>query len=143
MRLPLLLALLVVGATPLAAPLAAHAADLTVTFTGLEPKGVVNFVLVNSAEAYGDKAAPVAVDRIDVTSGSVTRTFTGLAPGRYAIKAFHDVNSDGKMGTNPFGIPTEPYGFSNNARASMGPPRWDEAGFAVAPGANAQTVAMN
>jgi uncharacterized protein (DUF2141 family) len=142
MRLPLLLALAMAGATPLAAS-AAETASLTVTFTGLEPRGAVNFVLVNSAEAYGDKAAPVAVDRLAVSGGSVSRTFTGLAPGRYAIKAFHDVNGDGKMGTNPFGIPTEPYGFSNNAKGAMGPPRWDDAGFAVAPGANAQTISVN
>lgn len=140
MRFPLLLALACAG---LVAPMAVSAADtasLTVTFTGLEPKGAVNLVLVNSPEAYGDKAAPVAADRVVVTAGSASRTFEGLAPGRYAIKSFHDVNGDGKMATNPFGIPTEPYGFSNNARGAMGPPKWDEAGFVVAPGANAHTI---
>lgn len=140
MRLPLLLAL-----TLCAAPFPARAADtasLTVTFTGLEPRGAVNFVLVNSAEAYGDKAAPVAADRIAVTGDTASKTFEGLAPGRYAVKAFHDVNGDGKMGTNPFGIPTEPYGFSNNAKAAMGPPKWDEAAFQVNAGAGVQTISM-
>lgn len=125
---------------------AAHAAEpasLTVTFTGLQPKGAINLVIVGSADAYDGKAAPTVADRIDATSGQVTKTFEGLAPGRYAIKAFHDVDGDGKMGTNPFGMPIEPFGFSNNARAAMGPPTWDQAGFDVAPGANAQTIAMN
>lgn len=136
-RLALLLA-----AAPCAAS-AAEAASLTVTFTGLEPKGAVNMVLVNSPEAYADKAPPLAADRIVVTATSASRTFQGLAPGRYAIKAFHDADGDGKMGANPFGIPTEPFGFSNNARGAMGPPRWDEAGFEVKPGANTQTISVH
>lgn len=143
MRFPLLIALACAG---LAAPMTASAADtasLTVTFTGLEPKGVINLVLVNSAEGYGDKAAPVAMVQLPVNAASASRTFEGLAPGRYAVKAFHDVDGDGKMATNPFGIPTEPYGFSNNARGAMGPPKWEDAGFAVAPGASTHTISMN
>lgn len=137
LRLALLLA-----AAPLAGS-AAETASLTVTFTGLEPKGAVNMVLVNSAEAYGDKAPPVAADRIAVTAASASRTFEGLTPGRYAIKSFHDVDGDGRMGANPFGIPTEPFGFSNNARGAMGPPKWEEAGFEVKPGANTHTISVN
>lgn len=141
MRFPFLLALVCAA---VAAPASAgETASLTVTFTGLQPKGAVNLVLVNSAEAYGDKAAPVVADRVTVSAGSASKTFEGLAPGRYAIKSFHDVDGDGKMATNPFGIPTEPYGFSNNARGAMGPPRWEEAGFEVKPGANTHAIALN
>ena len=55
----------------------------------------------------------------------------GLAPGRYGIMAFHDKNSDGKLNTLPIGLPTEPYGFSNNARGRFGPPNWQAASFEV------------
>jgi uncharacterized protein (DUF2141 family) len=44
---------------------------------------------------------------------------------------FHDVNGDGRMNTNPFGIPTEPYAFSNNARGQFGPASWADAVFTV------------
>lgn len=133
---------LLLAAAPFAAS-AAEPASLTVTFTGLEARGAVNFVLVNSAEAYGDKAPPVVADRIAVTGPAASHTFPGLPPGRYAIKAFHDVDGDGKMATNPFGMPTEPFGFSNNARAAMGPPSWEQAGFEVTAGSNTHTIPMN
>ena len=42
-----------------------------------------------------------------------------------------DLNGDGKMNTNPFGMPTEPFAFSNNAVGNMGPAGWDRAGFAL------------
>lgn len=56
---------------------------------------------------------------------------SGLAPGRYGIMAFHDKNSDGRLNTLPIGLPTEPYGFSNNARGRFGPPNWRAASFEV------------
>ena len=65
--------------------------------------------------------------------------FDGLPDGDYAVRAFHDLNGDGKMNTNPFGMPTEPYAFSNNAVGNMGPASWDRAKFAAA-GATAQTI---
>ena len=73
-------------------------------------------------------------------SGETASHFKDLAPGRYAIKAFHDVNGDGKMATNPFGMPTEPFAFSNNAHGNMGPAKWADAAFEVKAGANTQTI---
>ncbi|MGB0176129.1 MAG: DUF2141 domain-containing protein [Owenweeksia sp.] len=45
-----------------------------------------------------------------------------LPNGRYAVSAFHDANNNKKLDTNWVGIPTEKYGFSNNARGTFGPP---------------------
>ena len=45
------------------------------------------------------------------------------------------------MDANPFGLPTEPYGFSNNAVGNMGPASWDRARFTVS-GATAQTIRL-
>jgi uncharacterized protein (DUF2141 family) len=124
----------------------AQAADLgtlTVTFTGLEPKGVVNLMIAPNADAYGGKGAAAVVERLTVTEATISKTYSGLMPGRYAIRAFHDVDGDGALDTNPFGIPIEPFGFSNNAKGAMGPPKWDDAGFDLAPGRNVQTISMN
>ncbi|MNJ30385.1 hypothetical protein D3C77_249830 [compost metagenome] len=55
------------------------------------------------------------------------------------MKAFHDVNGDGELNVNPFGVPTEPYAFSNNAVGDMGPAKWDRARFEVS-GATAQAI---
>jgi uncharacterized protein (DUF2141 family) len=120
---------------------AAEPSSLTVTFKGLQQKtGAILFTVVNSEDAYNGKAPNVAQDILKVSGDTATKTFTGLAPGRYAIKAFHDVDGDGKMATNPFGVPTEPFAFSNNAVVAMGPPKWEAAAFEVKAGANAQSI---
>jgi uncharacterized protein (DUF2141 family) len=124
---------------------AAHAAEpageLTVTFQNLKAKtGAIMLSLSGSEDAYADKAPPAAQAMVPVSGDRASTTFKGLAPGRYAIKAFHDVNGDGKMGTNPFGMPTEPFAFSNNAHGNMGPAKWADASFEVKAGANTQTI---
>lgn len=139
----------IAGALSLAvcgAACAQNAADatLTISFQDIKaPKGAILFVLVDSEAAYEDKAGPVAQDQLAVSGGAVSRTLTGLAPGRYAIKAFHDLDGDGKMATNPFGMPTEPFAFSNGAEAMMGPPSWAAAAFEVKPGANAHAITID
>jgi uncharacterized protein (DUF2141 family) len=56
-------------------------------------------------------------------------TFEEIPRGRYAIAVVHDENLNGKLDTNVFGVPKEGYGFSNDARGSVGPPPFDAAGF--------------
>ncbi|MGJ7582834.1 DUF2141 domain-containing protein [Variovorax sp. RHLX14] len=55
--------------------------------------------------------------------------FVGLPPGRYAVKSFADENGNGKLDTNLVGLPTERYGFSNDAKGRMGPPSFEQASF--------------
>ena len=45
-----------------------------------------------------------------------------LPNGNYAVVAYHDINQNEDLDTNIVGIPSEPYGFSNNARGLMGEP---------------------
>jgi uncharacterized protein (DUF2141 family) len=119
----------------------AAGATLTVTFQHIAtPSGSVMVALVDSPEAYASKAPPVGSSRIVVGATTAEITFSGLKPGTYAIRSFHDLNGDGKINTNPFGIPIEPYAFSNNARGGMGPPSWGAAAFAVKAGDNRQTI---
>lgn len=126
------------------AAMAADTASLTVTFEGIKTHtGSVMLSLSAGEAAYDGKAAPAAQTVIAAAGDKVTATFNDLAPGQYAIKAFHDVDGDGKMGLNPFGIPNEPYAFSNNAAGVMGPPKWSAVAFEVKPGANAQTIKID
>jgi uncharacterized protein (DUF2141 family) len=54
-----------------------------------------------------------------------------LKTGRYAIAVFHDTNGNGKLDRNWFSYPTEPFGFSNGASASFGPPSFGSASVLV------------
>ena len=58
-------------------------------------------------------------------------TFKNLTHKVYAIAVFHDLNRNGVLDKNPFGIPTEPYGFSNNARNTFSAPSFGQASFAL------------
>jgi len=49
-----------------------------------------------------------------------------LKPGKYALRYYHDENSNMKMETNLFGKPLEGYGFSNNVIGKFGPPSFDK-----------------
>jgi uncharacterized protein (DUF2141 family) len=55
--------------------------------------------------------------------------FEDIAPGTYALVVVHDENMDGKLDTNLLGIPTEGYGFSNDATALLGSPSFSAASF--------------
>jgi uncharacterized protein (DUF2141 family) len=58
--------------------------------------------------------------------------FENVPYGDYAIAAIHDINKDGKLDKNMLGIPTEGYGFSNDAMDKFGPPTWIQASFVFA-----------
>jgi uncharacterized protein (DUF2141 family) len=56
--------------------------------------------------------------------------FEDIPPGTYALAVIHDENSNGKLDTNWLGIPTEGYGFSNDAKGMLGAPSFSVASFA-------------
>lgn len=126
-----------------AATAAEPAAKLTVRFEQIEaPTGQVMFSLYDSEAAHDAGGRPVRGAIARVEGNTATAVIEGLPPGRYAIKAFHDIDGDGKMGTNPFGMPIEPFAFSNNARAEGGPAKWAASSFDVAAGAAETRIAI-
>ncbi|MES0490690.1 MAG: DUF2141 domain-containing protein [Leptospirales bacterium] len=59
--------------------------------------------------------------KLNVQSKEMTFEISDVDSGEYMIAIFHDVNSNEKLETNFFGIPTEPYGFSLNQMGRFGP----------------------
>lgn len=49
-----------------------------------------------------------------------------LAYGLYSVAVFQDTNGNGRLDANTLGIPTEPYGFSNNPRVKWSAPTFEE-----------------
>lgn len=115
-------------------------ASLHIVIDRLTPaKGYVMLGVYAGRGAY-DHEHRLRSERIAITSGRAEVTLTGLLPGDYAIKMFHDVDGDGALDTNMLGIPTEPAAFSNNAKGAMGPPWWDKAMFKVTAPVTTQTI---
>lgn len=124
---------------------AAGAASVTLTFRGItRQSGEIRGQLFCSEADYGAKGGKAAgMFSIPVTGAEVSTTVSGVTPGQCAVRAFHDVDGDGKMGTNPFGIPVEPFAFSNDAKGAFGPAAWADAAFAVGEGETTHSITID
>lgn len=110
--------------------------EVEVLLSEPEAGGTLRVALCPNESAFGtDKGCTLHTAK--ASSSTVRLRIADLVPGTYAIKIFHDVNDNGKLDTNWMGIPSEPYGFSNDAMGTFGPPSFALARFTV--GAN-QTV---
>ena len=110
--------------------------------TGLRSaKGVIQLCLTADAGAFPDCSKGHGIKRT-MSAASPRIRFEGLAPGEYAVAVIHDANGNARLDTT-LGIPREGFGFSRNPAIRFGPPRFDAARFAVAPGGDgAQQVRM-
>lgn len=118
----------------------ARAAELHITVEGLtSADGKVMTALYDSAKAF-PRGKPVQAAMAQAQAGSVKQVFADLAPGKYAIAVYHDVNGNQRLDANMVGIPSEPYGFSRDARGKMGPPSFDDAAFDVGSATVHQTM---
>lgn len=103
---------------------AQHKVELTIK--GIEKvKGSVLVAVYNSEGSFMKKY--LASKKVMVSAKEVTLVFDDVALGDYAITTFHDENDNNKLDTNFFGIPNEPYGFSNDATGTFGPPSFEKA----------------
>lgn len=103
---------------------------LKITVTGVKKTiGSVLVSLFDSSTAFMKKG--LASQKIEVKGDTVEIIFDDLPEGEYAVTLFHDDNDNGKMDTGQYGIPAEAYGFSNNAKATYGPPKYDACKFEV------------
>lgn len=107
--------------------------DLTVEVRGMTKNtGKVFLALYNSKETFLKNTKGTSIGtKATVENKKAIAKFKGLKKGEYAISIFHDENNNNKMDTRIFGIPKEPYGFSNNASGFMGPPKFEDAKFLV------------
>lgn len=60
---------------------------------------------------------------------SVSLVIDDLPEGEYAIGLYQDRNEDKRLNRNFLGIPTEPFGVSNNIRPMFAPPSYDDCRF--------------
>ncbi len=114
-----------------AQPTPTSEARITVEIRTRGDRGLVFCALFANGAGFPTESATRAAahHRLRSEGRRVTCSFTGHPPGTYAISAFHDENGNGELDTGLFGIPSEGWGTSRNARGSMGPPSWADARF--------------
>ncbi|WP_185964607.1 DUF2141 domain-containing protein [Flavobacterium sp. GT3R68] len=99
---------------------------LKVNFSSKGKKGILYIAVYDSEDNF--MKVKLQKQKIDMSSGENTQLKIGdLVVGKeYAITSFLDENGNETLDKNAFGVPMEPYGFSNNVKGYFGPPSFEE-----------------
>ncbi len=92
--------------------------------------GNIRASLYREPDSFRKEDKALKVISLPAKPGTLTLSFDGLAPGRYAVMVYHDANDDQKLNLRLGMFPTEGYGLSNNPKV-MGPPRFDDSAVDV------------
>ena len=118
------------------------AEELTINLGGVpKAEGTVMVEILGSEAAFKGEESAIASFMQKAQAGDMSLRLT-LPPGTYGIRVMHDMNDNGKLDTNFVGIPSEPWGFSNNAAGNFGPPKWKDVSFELS-GEVVQTIILN
>lgn len=115
---------------------------LTVLVEGAKAnKGQAIASLFSSADNYlkapiSEKTAPINDE------GRARFVFKNLKAETYSVIIVYDENSDGKLNTGFFGIPSELVGFSNNVKGIFGPPSFNKTSFSL-PESDSISIILN
>jgi uncharacterized protein (DUF2141 family) len=116
---------------------AAPGVSVTVSVKGIHSdKGFVWVAITDDAGTFPGGRRMIAVP---AKAGAVEVVFRHLRPNSYAVMAYHDENDNGRLDTDPNGIPTEGYCFSNGV---IGPPAF-QASLVKVSGDTRVSLSMN
>ena len=106
--------------------------DLTVSLTSIQSqKGLIELSIYDTPSKFPKVGETLKMVRLKPKGSSLTYTFKGLKPGKYAVCTFHDENSNKVCDKNLFGIPTEAYAFSKDFRPVLSAPKFDQCAIVV------------
>lgn len=103
--------------------------SLQITLSNISKTGKINVALYREGEDFPNDKFVVKTQSGECTSAVCTFQFNDLPYGDYAIAIYQDVNANGKLDTGTFGIPTEPFAFSNNFKPKWGGPSFEKCKF--------------
>lgn len=100
---------------------------LTVEIRGIKKSvGKIFVAVYRKKDDYPTASGRYKYSIVDAKAGSTTANLE-LPNDTYAVAVFHDANDNTVMDKNMFGVPTEIYGFGNNARGTFSAPSFEEA----------------
>ncbi|MCB9284827.1 MAG: DUF2141 domain-containing protein [Lewinellaceae bacterium] len=94
-----------------------------------DTRGMIRVGLFHREEHFPDPDKVYWGKGVPPQKGTVRMEIPGLPYGDYALAIYHDLNNNGRLDKNIWGIPTEPYGFSGNVKAKWSSPSFREAAF--------------
>ncbi len=97
--------------------------------------GSIKIAIYDNKQTFNDPDRAIATNSLKLENGEASWTVPAAElPKKIAIAVYHDENEDDSLTLNRFGIPSERYGFSRNARGLVGPPEFDEASITTPKG---------
>ena len=96
-----------------------------------EEKGTIHYGVYNNPKLFPDESGKILGGFEEVSKVIEDGLLIDdLEESNYAIAIFHDKNSNDEFDTF-FSIPKEKFGFSNNARVFLAPPKFEDASIFV------------
>ena len=108
-----------------------HAQTVKLNISGIKHGQGQFLIQIFQGESNYNQNKPYQAKAVNAKQNTLSVNFENVEAGEYAIRYFHDENSDGKLDKNLFGMPTEGYGFSNNPKINFGPPSFSDMAFIV------------
>jgi uncharacterized protein (DUF2141 family) len=113
-------------------PAFSNEANIKLNISGIKNlKGNLKIAIYDKPENFLQETHLFQAKILKIDKPQITTYFDNIPSGNYAISIYQDINKNNKLDTNIFGIPEEPYGFSNNAKGSFGPPSFKESQFSI------------
>ena len=108
------------------------AGEIRIQVSNIEEKrGTIHYGVYNNPKLFPDESGKILGGFEEVSKVIEDGLLIDdLEESNYAIAIFHDKNSNDKFDTF-FSIPKEKFGFSNNARVFLGPPKFEDASIFV------------
>ena len=106
--------------------------DLTINVKGFpSSKGEAYIAIYRATDDFPVFGKQYKGKTTTISENASKVVFSGIPSGSYAVAVYHDKNNNNVLDKNYLGIPTEAYGFSNNARRTFSAPSFSEASVVV------------
>ncbi|MDX1445743.1 DUF2141 domain-containing protein [Lishizhenia sp.] len=106
----------------------ANVVTLTVKVKGVpNEQGNVMVGVYNEADNFSHPTKVYKSKIVKAKKGEVSLTISFEKGEKVALALYHDENANKVLDKNMFGVPTEVYGFSNDARGTFSAPSFEEA----------------
>ena len=103
---------------------------------GVRPdRGPVMVAFYDSEQSFVSLSLPARTLQMQAEQATVETTVP--MSGQFAVAVYQDIDRDGQLNRTRFGMPLEPFAFSNNAEGDRGPPKFDQAAVNIPAGCEA------
>lgn len=103
--------------------------SLNITLSNIKKPGKITVAIYRNGDEFPGEKFLVTKKSLDVAKDKCDLQFESMPFGSYAVAIFQDVNGNGKLDKGMFGIPSEPFAFSNNFRPKFGGPSFEKCKF--------------